>query len=100
MKPSFVEFYASSSSSIRAQATSAVDDALLHGTTLLVLGLDNLPALDDTVLSAAIVALRRLREVGGSVRLATQNPAHRKRLAQTGLDRIFPVDLNQKSIGE
>jgi len=100
MKPSFVELYASSSSSIRAQAASAVDDALRHGTTLLVLGLDNLPALDDTVLSAAIVALRRLRDLGGSVRLATQNPAHQKRLAQTGLDRIFAVDLNQRATGE
>ena len=91
MKPSFVEFYASSSNGIRAQAASAADDALRHGATLLVLGLDNLPALDDAVFSAAILALRRLREIGGSVRLATQNPAHRKRLAQTGLDRIFTI---------
>jgi anti-anti-sigma regulatory factor len=100
MKPSFVELYASSSNGIRAQATSAVDDALHRGATLLVLGLDNLPALDDAVLSAAIVALRRLREIGGNVRLATQNPAHQKRLAQAGLDRIFAVDFNKRIIGE
>jgi hypothetical protein len=38
-----------------------------------------------------IVALRRLREAGGTVRLVTQSVAHRKRLVVTGLDRIFDV---------
>jgi anti-anti-sigma regulatory factor len=71
-----------------------VDDALRRGATLLVLGLDNLPALDDAAISATIAASRRLREAGGSVRLVTQSAAHRNRLSQMGLDRVFGVFAN------
>jgi anti-sigma B factor antagonist len=91
MKPHVVELYASSPVGLRAQAVEAANDALRRGSTLLILGLDNLTTLDDAALSAMIVALRRLREAGGTVRLVTQNGAHRNRLAVTGLDRIFDV---------
>jgi anti-anti-sigma factor len=91
MKSHFVELYASSPVGLRAQAVEAVNDALRRGSTLLVLGLDSLSTLDDAALSAMIVALRRLREVGGTVRLVTQSVAHRKRLVVAGLDRIFDV---------
>jgi anti-anti-sigma regulatory factor len=91
MKPHLVEFYASSPVGLRAQAVEAVNDALSRGSTLLILGLDNLSTLDDAALSATIVALRRLREAGGTVALITQSVAHRKRLVATGLDRIFDV---------
>lgn len=62
-----------------------------RGATILALGIDNLAALDDAAISATIVALRRLREIGGTVRLVTRNAAHLKRLAQTGLDHVFDV---------
>jgi anti-anti-sigma regulatory factor len=85
------ELYASSSAGLRAQAVSAADETLQLGRKTLVMGLDSLAAFDDGAVSAAIVALRRLREAGGSVRLVTGNAAHRKQLEMTGLDRIFDV---------
>lgn len=91
MKPHVVEFYESSPVGLRAQATDAVDGALRRGTTSLVFGLDSLSALDDAAISAIIVALRRLREIGGTVGLVTQSAAHRERLMLTGLDCIFDV---------
>jgi len=86
-----IELYGSSSSGLRAQASAAADAALHDRHSTLVLGLDNLAELDDAAVSATIVALRKLRQVGGSVRLVTQNADHRKRLAMTGLDRIFEI---------
>jgi anti-anti-sigma regulatory factor len=62
---------------------------------MLIIGLDRLASLDDEALSATIVALRRHRESGGTVRLVTQNAVHRDRLARTGLDRVFEVSLEQ-----
>jgi anti-anti-sigma regulatory factor len=91
MKPSIVEVYASSPIGLRAQVAAAVDHALELGATVVVFGLDSLPEIDDSALSAIIIALRRLREVGGSIRLVTQSAAHRERLAVTGLDRVFAV---------
>jgi anti-anti-sigma regulatory factor len=91
MKPIFVEFYASSRTGLRAQATAAVSDAQHHGSTILVVGLDSLSKLDDAAVSAAILALRGLREIGGTVRLVTQSGSHRRRLFALGLDRIFDV---------
>jgi anti-anti-sigma regulatory factor len=91
METPFVEYYASSAAGLRAQATAAVDDALRRGATLLVLGLDNLPELDDAVIAATIVASRRLRDVGGSIRLVTQSASHRQRLSRMGLDRVFAI---------
>src|SRR5580704_11255842 len=91
MKTSFAQYYASSAAGLQAQSRAAVDDALGRGAKLLVLGLDNLPALDDAAISATIAASRRLREAGGSVRLVTQRASHRERLSLTGLDRVFRV---------
>jgi anti-anti-sigma regulatory factor len=91
MKPLFVEFYASSPTGLRAQATAAVNDALRHGSTVLVLGLDSLAMLDDAAVSATILALRGLRAAGGTVRLVTQSGKHLRRLDALGLNRIFDV---------
>jgi len=85
------DLYASSSAGLRAQAVRAADETLRLGRTTLVIGLDSLPVFDDAAVSAAIIALRRLREVGGSVRLVTHNAAHRQELALTGLDHVFDV---------
>src|SRR5271168_2711750 len=91
MKPHFVEFYASSPNGFRAQAMAAVSDAMRQGSTILVVGLDSLSRLDDAAISATIVALRGLREIGGTVRLVTQSVAHREHLEAMALDRIFGV---------
>jgi anti-anti-sigma regulatory factor len=86
-----VELYSSSLIGLRAQAVAAADETLRRRRNILVIGLDGLSALDDAAVSASIVALRRLREVGGTVRLVTHNANHRKQLAANGLDRIFEV---------
>jgi anti-anti-sigma regulatory factor len=91
MKPLFVEFYASSRTGLRAQATAAVNEAKRRGSTTLVVGLDSLATLDDAAISATIVALRGLRETGGTVRLVTQSVTHRQHLKAMGLDRIFAI---------
>ena len=85
------DLYASSATGLRAQAVRAADETLERGRDTLVIGLDNLAAFDDAVASATIVALRRLREAGGSVRLVTAKAAHRQRLALTGLDHVFAI---------
>jgi anti-anti-sigma regulatory factor len=86
-----IDLYTSSPSGLRAQAVAAADETLQAGRTLLVLGLDCLTEFDDAVLSATIVALRKLREVGGSVRLVTHNADHYSRLEAAGLTHIFEV---------
>lgn len=90
-EPLFVELYSSSLSGLRAQTVVAAHETLRRGATILVLGLDNLSTLDDAAISATIVALRMLREIGGTVWLLTANAAYRKYLAVSGLDRIFKV---------
>ena len=90
-EPLFVEIYSSSPTGLRAQAEAAAAEALRRRTTFLLLGLDSLAAFDDAAMLAMIVALRRLREIGGTVRLVTRNAGHRERLALTGLDRVFDV---------
>jgi anti-anti-sigma regulatory factor len=64
---------------------------LQQRSTNLLLGLDGLPIVDDAAISATIVALRRIRSIGGTVRLVTGKASHRQRLAQIGLDRVFDI---------
>jgi anti-anti-sigma regulatory factor len=100
MKPHFVEFYTSSPNGLRAQAKAAVSDAMRRGSTILVVGLDSLPRLDDSAIAATIVAMRGLRATGGTVRLVTQNVTHRRLLEALGLDRIFGVFASFEEAGE
>ena len=76
---------------LRAQTKAAVEQTLRQDQKTLVFGLDSLPVLDDAAVSAFILAQRKMRDAGGSVRLVTQRPAHRQYLALTGLNRVFDV---------
>jgi anti-anti-sigma regulatory factor len=87
----FVNLRSGSPSVLRAQTAVAVEETLRLRTTSLLLGLDGLPILDDALIAGTIIALRKLRDVGGTVCLVTGNNIHRKRLAQLGLDRVFDV---------
>jgi anti-anti-sigma regulatory factor len=87
----FVELYSSSPTGLRAQTAAAVDETLERRSTTLLLGLDRLSILDDAVISATIVALRRLRDIGGTVHLVTCNTSHREHLARIGLNRVFGI---------
>jgi anti-anti-sigma regulatory factor len=86
-----VELYSSSPTGIRDQTSVAVEETLRRQNTSLLLGLDGVSILDDAVISGTIVALRKLRDVGGTVRLLTGNPIHHERLSQLGLDRVFDI---------
>lgn len=90
-EPHFIELSTNSRAELRAQFSAAVDETLRRRSSTLLVGLDSLASLDDCVFSAAIVALRRLREVGGTIRLITHKASHRKTLTTTGLDRVFEV---------
>jgi anti-anti-sigma regulatory factor len=89
--PHIVELRSSSPAGLRAQTTAAVNEVLVRERATLLLGLDSLSIIDDAVIAALIVALRRLREIGGTVRLITGNAEHRERLARIGLDRVFDI---------
>jgi hypothetical protein len=87
MAPYFVEVHSGSTTGLRAQTKAAVDEALRRRATTLLLGLDSLSTLDDALLSATIVALRRLRDAGGTVRLVTRKTSQRTRLASADVCR-------------
>jgi len=80
-----------------AQITSAVDALLAqhdrsdHGPTLSVRP-DGLVKLEARTIGALIAALRRLREVGGRLEIATGRSDVRETLRITGLDHVFSVD--------
>jgi hypothetical protein len=86
-----IEFYSSSRSGMRAQATGAVDEIRRRGSHALSIGLDSLRVLDDSALAAIIVVLCGMRDVGGSVSLVTDSSEHLERLTAAGLDRVLDV---------
>lgn len=86
-----VELFESSVSGLRAQAASAAQEMLRQGHRTLTIGLDNLSAVGDAVVAAVIVALRIVREYGGTICLRTQNSEHRHQLILNGLDRLVAV---------
>jgi hypothetical protein len=80
-----------------AQISSAVDALLAqhdrsdHGPTLSVRP-DALVKLEARTIGALIAALRRLREVGGRLEIATGRTDVRETLRITGLDHVFTID--------
>jgi anti-anti-sigma regulatory factor len=84
-----LELFESSGVGLRAQATAAAEAMLRQGRTTLTIGLDNLGAVGDAVIAAVIVALRIMREAGGTICLLTHNSEHRHQLALYGLDRAL-----------
>ena len=79
------------------QIASAVDallahhDTTDHGPTLSVRP-DALVKLEARTIGALIAALRRLREVGGRLEIATGRTDVRETLRITGLDHVFSID--------
>jgi anti-anti-sigma regulatory factor len=70
---------------------AAVDAALTTDEKALTVGLDAIPGLDDGVMNALIVALRRMRDGGGTVRLHVTRPDVASALEVAGLDKVFEV---------
>jgi len=69
----------------------AAESALAANDRSLTVGLDGLASLDAAAMSSLIVALRRMREAGGSVMLLATRPELLQALAVSGLDRVFRV---------
>ena len=84
-----VQLLTSSPSGLRAQAVAAADDTIRSGQKQLIVDLDNLTHMDDAVLSALILALRRLRDGGASLRVVTSKHAIRGYLDATGMKLAF-----------
>jgi anti-anti-sigma regulatory factor len=81
----------SSSSGLRARAKAAAQDILSDGHKTLTLGLDNLSNVGDSAVAAVIVALRTMRDSGGTIQLRARKTEHRRQLRLNGLDRIVTV---------
>jgi anti-anti-sigma regulatory factor len=75
----------------RDQVLATVENAIAAHQPSLTLGLDELPTLEAGEMGSLIVALRRMRETGGSVVLHVTRPDMLQALAETGLDRVFKV---------
>jgi anti-anti-sigma regulatory factor len=84
-----VQLLTSSPSGLRAQVIAAANDTIRSGQRQLIVDLDNLTQMDDAVLSALILALRRLRGEGGSLRVVTSKDAIRGYLDSTGMKLAF-----------
>src|SRR5271165_4072823 len=70
---------------------AAVDAAVAAEAPALTIGVDAVVSLDAAVLGGLIAGLRRLRDVGGTVRLHATRPDLLRTLEVTGLDRVFDV---------
>jgi anti-anti-sigma regulatory factor len=70
---------------------AVVDVAVKTREREVVVGLDSIASLDDAVIRELIRALRRLRDVGGAVRLDTSRSSICAALRENGLDRIFQI---------
>lgn len=74
-----------------AALRAAVGLTLERGERELTVGLDGVSWLDAELLHELIRGQRRLREVGGSLRLAIPRPELVTALRTMGLDRVFVV---------
>jgi anti-anti-sigma regulatory factor len=86
-----VQLYQSSRAGLQAQASAAASDVLRAGHKTLTFGLDNLPSVGDDAVAALIIALRKMREEGGTITLETTNEQHQQALLLNGLDRIVNI---------
>ena len=74
-----------------AALRAAIGLTLERGERELTVGLDGVNWLDADLLHELIRGQRRLREVGGSLRLAVPRPELLTALQTMGLDRVFAV---------
>lgn len=59
--------------------------------TMAVIEMSGVPFVDSAGIGALIGGIRRLRELGGDVAVASPRPAIKRVLNMTGFDRIVPV---------
>jgi anti-anti-sigma regulatory factor len=73
---------------------SAVDESATKEDQTLTVGLDEIATLDAAMMNALITALRRMRDIGGTVKLHVTRPDLLATLGETGLDKVFKVVAN------
>lgn len=73
------------------------EKAIAAGESTLTIGLDDLGTVDATSMGSLIVALRRMRESGGSVVLHVTRHELLGELATSGLDRVFKIVAQPES---
>ncbi|MBV8600128.1 MAG: STAS domain-containing protein [Candidatus Eremiobacteraeota bacterium] len=69
----------------------SVSSTLKNGERTLTVDIDAIGYLDPAVIRELVLGLRRLREVGGTLRLQTTRPGIAKALCSIGLDKVFRV---------
>ena len=74
-----------------AALQAAVDGALAGRERTLVVGLDGIGFLDNSVMRELIRASRRLRDTGRRLHLEATQDRVLTSLRATGLDRVFPL---------
>jgi len=82
-----------------AAFTARVEEARGAGGTRLVVDLRHVPFFDSAGLECLLDLADRLREAGGSLRLANANALCREVLALTGIDEKIPVHDNLAGVG-
>lgn len=73
------------------QLQTELSDQLRAGADRLIVDLTGVDFCDSTGVNVLLAALRKAQEQGGSLCLVGLQPAVRKVLGITGLDRVFPV---------
>lgn len=73
------------------QLKSAIAGALDRGTTELIVDLDRVTFMDSTGLGVLVGGLKRLREVGGELRIVCTRRPILRILEITGLDKVIPL---------
>jgi anti-anti-sigma factor len=75
----------------RNELLAVAEKATAASEKTLIIGLDDLRDVDATVMGSLIVALRRMRDSGGSVVLHVTRPELLGELRVSGLDRVFKI---------
>ncbi len=73
------------------QLKSAIAAALDRGSTELIADLDQVTFMDSTGLGVLVGGLKRLREVGGELRIVCTRRPILRILEITGLDKVIPL---------
>ena len=75
----------------RLALRATLDVAVSAKKPRLVVGLDRIAELDSATINSLIVALRRMRDAGGEIRLHVTRRDILRTLADTGLDHVFQI---------
>jgi len=73
------------------QLKTAIGTAIEHGATEVIADLDQVTFMDSTGLGVLVGGLKRLRELGGELRIVCTRRPILRILEITGLDKVIPI---------